>query len=292
MGMTNSLGAALNPASVWTFARELGADYAKLVAVCVLLVALGGMSGSLWQLSWLLGVLGEMFAVWTMLALFLAIGAALRAHRFEFDLLEGVDDAEQREERERQAGLAEDARPSLRVGAQRLAGAGLSHRQRAHRQRRRQPRHLSMDFQRHARLGRPAARGACSASGSRSGSGTRAARSMRSSSRSAAASSRRASCRPPRSRPSSRLMRARARPPPPRRRARRARCRQRARLRALVRVLVAGDQPRAAAVGQVFPEPAERHEHGARHADRESRCARCPKPTTRRSRAASGTGTR
>jgi hypothetical protein len=101
MGMTNSLGAALNPASVWTVARELGADYVKLVAVCVLLVALGGASGLLWQASWLLGVAGEIFAVWTTLALFLSIGAALRAHRFEFDLLEGVDDAEQRQERER-----------------------------------------------------------------------------------------------------------------------------------------------------------------------------------------------
>ncbi|HJR70891.1 MAG TPA: hypothetical protein VKA43_12675 [Gammaproteobacteria bacterium] len=103
MGMTNSLPAALSPSSVWTVARELGADYAKLVAVCVLLVALGGMSGLLWQVSWLLGVAGEMFAVWTTLALFLAIGAALRAHRFDFDLLEGADDAEQREQRERQS---------------------------------------------------------------------------------------------------------------------------------------------------------------------------------------------
>ena len=101
MGMTNSLAAALNPASLWAIARVLGADYAKLVAVCVLLVALGGMSGSLWQASWLLGVLGEIFAVWTMLALFLAIGAVLRGHRFEFDLLEGADDADQRDERER-----------------------------------------------------------------------------------------------------------------------------------------------------------------------------------------------
>ena len=100
MGMTNSLGAALNPTSVWTIARELGADYGKLVGVCVLLVFLGGMSGLLWQLSWLLGVAGEIFAVWTMLALFLAIGSVLRAHRFQFDLLEGADDAEQRDERE------------------------------------------------------------------------------------------------------------------------------------------------------------------------------------------------
>jgi hypothetical protein len=101
MGMTNSLGAALNPSSVWTIARELGSDYAKLVAVCVLLVVLGGVSGLLWQVSWLLGVAGEIIAVWTMLALFLAIGSVLRAHRFEFDLLEGADDAEQRDERER-----------------------------------------------------------------------------------------------------------------------------------------------------------------------------------------------
>ena len=101
MGMTNSLSAALNPASVWTIARELGADYSKLVGVCALLVALGGMSGLLWQVSWMLGVAGEIFACWAMLALFLAIGSVLRAHRFQFDLLEGADDAEQRDERER-----------------------------------------------------------------------------------------------------------------------------------------------------------------------------------------------
>jgi hypothetical protein len=102
MGMTNSLGAALNPASVWSVARDLGADYAKLVGVCVILVVLGGVSGTLWQVSWLLGLVGELFAVWTTLALFLAIGATLRAHRFDFDLLEGADDADQRDERERQ----------------------------------------------------------------------------------------------------------------------------------------------------------------------------------------------
>ncbi|HUQ52248.1 MAG TPA: hypothetical protein VM692_08490 [Gammaproteobacteria bacterium] len=101
MGMTNSLGAALNPASVWTIARELGNDYAKLVGVCVLLVVLGGLSGLLWTVSWVLGIVGELFAVWTTMALFLAIGATLRAHRFQFDLLEGADDAEQRDERER-----------------------------------------------------------------------------------------------------------------------------------------------------------------------------------------------
>jgi hypothetical protein len=119
MGMTNSLGAALNPSSVATIVRELGADYAKLVAVCALLVALGGMSGLLWQVSWSLGVLGELFAVWTTLALFLAIGATLRAHRFEFDLLEGADDADQRAERERHGAwqkTADRAYASVRSG--------------------------------------------------------------------------------------------------------------------------------------------------------------------------------
>jgi hypothetical protein len=101
MGMTNSLLAALTPGSVWTIARELGADYVKLVAACVLLFTLGFISVLLGSVSWLLAVFGNVLAVWTMFALFLAIGAALRAHRFEFDLLEGADDAEERDERER-----------------------------------------------------------------------------------------------------------------------------------------------------------------------------------------------
>src|SRR5688500_4485421 len=43
-----------------------------------------------------------MVSVWTTLALFLATGATLRAHRDQLDLMEGLDDAEQRELRERQ----------------------------------------------------------------------------------------------------------------------------------------------------------------------------------------------
>jgi hypothetical protein len=45
-----------------------------------------------------------MLAVWTVLALFLATGATLRAHRADFDLVAGLDDAAERGERERQAG--------------------------------------------------------------------------------------------------------------------------------------------------------------------------------------------
>jgi hypothetical protein len=101
MGMTNNLLAALSPASVLTVGRELGADYGKLVAVCALLFAVGFLSRQLAGVSWFLGVAGDVLAVWTTFALFLAIGAALRAHRFDFDLLEGLDDAEQRDERAR-----------------------------------------------------------------------------------------------------------------------------------------------------------------------------------------------
>jgi hypothetical protein len=101
MGMTNSLFAALSPISMSTVVRELGTDYAKLVVVCAALFALRFLSDSLGAISWLLGLVGDLVSVWTTLALFLAIGAALRAHRFDFDLLEGLDDAEERDERER-----------------------------------------------------------------------------------------------------------------------------------------------------------------------------------------------
>jgi len=101
MGMTNSLFAALSPFSVATVARELGADYARLVAVCVALFGVSVLSQGLGAISWVLGLLGDVLSVWTSLALFLAIGAALRAHRSQFDLLEGLDDADERTERER-----------------------------------------------------------------------------------------------------------------------------------------------------------------------------------------------
>ena len=53
-----------------------------------------------------------------MLALFLATGATLRAHRSEFDLIEGLDDAEQREERERQGiGRRRSIAPTHRCAA-------------------------------------------------------------------------------------------------------------------------------------------------------------------------------
>ena len=101
MAMTRNLGAALNPMSIGTVARELGPDYVKLLGVSLALGALMMLASWLASVSWFLGVFGAMLAVWTVLALFLATGAALRAHRAEFDLLEGLDDADERHARER-----------------------------------------------------------------------------------------------------------------------------------------------------------------------------------------------
>jgi hypothetical protein len=61
------------------------------------------ISGLLAETSWLLSVAADMLWVWTVLALFLATGATLRARRAEFDLLEALDDAEERETRRRHA---------------------------------------------------------------------------------------------------------------------------------------------------------------------------------------------
>jgi hypothetical protein len=103
MAMTRNLGAALNPMSIGTVVRELGADYLKLFGVSMALGVLMMLAGWLAEVSWLLGLLSDGLAVWTVLALFLATGAALRAHRADFDLIEGLDDADERNERQRHA---------------------------------------------------------------------------------------------------------------------------------------------------------------------------------------------
>lgn len=103
MAMTRNAAAALNPGSIVSLVRDLGADYGRLLAVSFALGALLVGSVRLMAASWWLGVVGEILAVWFTLALFLAIGATVRAHRFEFDLVEGVDDVEQRDERHRHA---------------------------------------------------------------------------------------------------------------------------------------------------------------------------------------------
>jgi hypothetical protein len=99
MAMTRNAGAALSPAGIASLIGDLGADYAKLLVVSLLLSAFAVLTSGV---PWYLGIFAEMVAVWATLALFLATGATLRAHRTELDLMEGLDDAEQREDRERQ----------------------------------------------------------------------------------------------------------------------------------------------------------------------------------------------
>ncbi|HSC17217.1 MAG TPA: hypothetical protein VLI71_18950, partial [Gammaproteobacteria bacterium] len=98
MAMTRNAGAALSPSGVAGLIGDLGADYAKLLVVSLLLSAFAALT-STWP--WYLGIFAEMVGVWTTLALFVATGATLRAHRDELDLMEGLDDVEQRDLRER-----------------------------------------------------------------------------------------------------------------------------------------------------------------------------------------------
>lgn len=101
MAMTRNVYAALAPSSVASLVRELGGDYGKLLAVSLTLGALMALASWLAEVSFVLGLLGEILAVWVVLALFLATGATVRAHRADFDLVEGLDDAAERRERDR-----------------------------------------------------------------------------------------------------------------------------------------------------------------------------------------------
>ena len=103
MAMTRNAVAALNPVELVGFMRDLGGDYAKLLAVSVLLSALVAMTSAFAARWWYLGFLGHVMGVWTVLALFVATGATLRAHRDDFALLEALDDADVRETRRKHA---------------------------------------------------------------------------------------------------------------------------------------------------------------------------------------------
>lgn len=100
MAMTRNAAAAFNPAAIGSLIGDLGADYVKLLLVSLVLSGLAVLASGM---PWYLGAVAAMIGVWTTLALFLATGATLRAHRAELDLMEGIDDAEQREVRDRQA---------------------------------------------------------------------------------------------------------------------------------------------------------------------------------------------
>jgi hypothetical protein len=103
MAMTRNAAAALNPLGLWSLIRDLGGDYVKLLAVSVALGAFMVFASEIASRSWALAVVGEVAGVWTVFGLFLATGAALRAHRADFDLIEALDDSQERKERERQA---------------------------------------------------------------------------------------------------------------------------------------------------------------------------------------------
>jgi hypothetical protein len=116
MAMTRNAGAALNPSELARLMRDLGGDYVKLLVVSLLLSGFTALTSGM---PWYLGIFAEMISVWTSLALFLATGATLRAHRHELDLMEGLDDAEQRELHERQASwqkILDRAYASVRSG--------------------------------------------------------------------------------------------------------------------------------------------------------------------------------
>ena len=116
MAMTRNAAAALNPAELSRLIGDLGSDYLKLLLVSLLLSAFTALTSG-WP--WYLGIFAEMIGVWTSLALFLATGATLRAHRDELALMEGLDDAEQRELKERESNwqkILDRAYASVRSG--------------------------------------------------------------------------------------------------------------------------------------------------------------------------------
>jgi len=116
MAMTRNAAAALNPFELSRLMGDLGGDYVKLLLVSLLLSAFTALTSG-WP--WYLGIFAEMIAVWASLALFLATGATLRAHRDELALMEGLDDVDQRELQERQSAwqkILDRAYASVRSG--------------------------------------------------------------------------------------------------------------------------------------------------------------------------------
>ena len=55
MAMTRNVAAALSPAAVISFVRDLGGDYSKLLGVSALLGVLLGLTSELARASWFLG---------------------------------------------------------------------------------------------------------------------------------------------------------------------------------------------------------------------------------------------
>ena len=101
MAMTNNMVAALSPVSIGHVMRLLGRDYIRLLVMGASLMVFVVLVVGAFEHSWLLGFLADAVAAWGFLALFLMIGATLRAHRDDFDLVEGLDDLDTRADRAR-----------------------------------------------------------------------------------------------------------------------------------------------------------------------------------------------
>jgi hypothetical protein len=86
MSMGKDVGAALSPGNIASCIRTLGDRYPNLLAVCTALIAISLLVQQvvLPVLGWLAYVLSAMVVVWTDLALFALIGAAVHARREDF----------------------------------------------------------------------------------------------------------------------------------------------------------------------------------------------------------------
>lgn len=121
MALTSSIAAAMNPLAIRMFMRKLGADYVVLVLGCAGLVLGAALIDRfvLGRFGILSTLASTMLAIWAMLAVFAAIGAAVHAYRIEFEIVGEARTDQQweagRRERERRATL-DRAYASIRSG--------------------------------------------------------------------------------------------------------------------------------------------------------------------------------
>ena len=103
MAITSNMGAAFNPPALMHFARTLGRDYWLLVLGFTAIAA-----GAIFIvnyvtpfLGYVASLTGYMVIIWALLSCFALVGAALRAHRLDFDVPGEVKPREERVLKER-----------------------------------------------------------------------------------------------------------------------------------------------------------------------------------------------
>ena len=104
MGFAGNPAAALNPTSIVGVIRTMGGGYARLLAACAALALFTELAPAVLGRGAFVLLTRDILATWGLLATFALIGAALRAHRREFDIPgERMDDDELRaRDRERE----------------------------------------------------------------------------------------------------------------------------------------------------------------------------------------------